>query len=480
MPSTLGIVSSQRSSLPLDPSTIPNLAAWYDANDASTFTLTGALVEQWRDKSGNNRHLVPRVSGDRPSRSGVSDSGKTSLVYVDGNKLRTPAGSTSIGAASSAVTMITAFKSAGASPSYDEIPCSLTSSNAGAPLAGWGTNRYFGASGGGAAFAVTNMMRASTVLTAFLYNQDANTPRLDEYVNGQLFQTVTWPFSPWITASQVIGLGGRDDGATGFVGQMMEAVIYDRKLTTVEQQQVEAYLHTKWNAWTAAVPVTKDLVAWYDADHTPSFTFASGALVQNWADRSKAGNHLTRKSAGSEPSRSGTQNGHVTVVFAGAKYMEQAASMPKPGQLYECSWFVVFKKTGANNTYESFPLTYTSFDLWGTNLTIAGTGASSRSVTAATAWELWTMQAGSTVSAPSNLTFRQFLNGTQVGSDTVNASGAVWGGGIGMGRIDIATRSDNVTQFSGEVGEMIVYNRMLTVADRQSVETYLKTKWGTP
>ena len=33
------------------------LTNWYDASDASTFTLSGSIVVEWRDKSGNGRHL---------------------------------------------------------------------------------------------------------------------------------------------------------------------------------------------------------------------------------------------------------------------------------------------------------------------------------------------------------------------------------------------------------------------------------------
>lgn len=41
--------------------------AWLDADDASTLTLSGSNVSQWRDKSGGGRHFNQGTNADRPS-----------------------------------------------------------------------------------------------------------------------------------------------------------------------------------------------------------------------------------------------------------------------------------------------------------------------------------------------------------------------------------------------------------------------------
>jgi hypothetical protein len=47
--------------------------AWYDAADTNTLTLvSGNRVSQWKDKSGNNRHVSQSTSTDRPVYSGSS------------------------------------------------------------------------------------------------------------------------------------------------------------------------------------------------------------------------------------------------------------------------------------------------------------------------------------------------------------------------------------------------------------------------
>jgi hypothetical protein len=50
------------------PASIPNLALWLDAADASTITVDGSNnVSEWRDKSGNARHLTQGTALNRPS-----------------------------------------------------------------------------------------------------------------------------------------------------------------------------------------------------------------------------------------------------------------------------------------------------------------------------------------------------------------------------------------------------------------------------
>ena len=50
------------------PTDIANLGLWLDADDASSFTLTGTDVDQWNDKSGNSRHVVQATPANKPSR----------------------------------------------------------------------------------------------------------------------------------------------------------------------------------------------------------------------------------------------------------------------------------------------------------------------------------------------------------------------------------------------------------------------------
>lgn len=56
-------------------------ALWLDANDASTITLNGSTVSQWRDKSGNNRHASQATVANQPTYTASAFSGKPALTF---------------------------------------------------------------------------------------------------------------------------------------------------------------------------------------------------------------------------------------------------------------------------------------------------------------------------------------------------------------------------------------------------------------
>ena len=57
------------------------LTNWYDASDASTLTLSGSIVVEWRDKSGNGRHL--NTDSDTSKRPSFGATAFNSLPGVD-------------------------------------------------------------------------------------------------------------------------------------------------------------------------------------------------------------------------------------------------------------------------------------------------------------------------------------------------------------------------------------------------------------
>jgi hypothetical protein len=49
--------------LPFKPTDIGGCQLWLDAADATTLTLTGSIVTQWRDKSGSGNNATPVYTG---------------------------------------------------------------------------------------------------------------------------------------------------------------------------------------------------------------------------------------------------------------------------------------------------------------------------------------------------------------------------------------------------------------------------------
>ena len=63
------------------PTNLPNLAMWLDASDPSTLTLVSGAVSEWRDKSGNSRHVSQGVAANRPAYSATSFNGRPGLTF---------------------------------------------------------------------------------------------------------------------------------------------------------------------------------------------------------------------------------------------------------------------------------------------------------------------------------------------------------------------------------------------------------------
>lgn len=56
-------------------------ALWLDANDASTITLNGSNVSQWKDKSGNNRHASQATAVNQPAYNTTGINNKHSIIF---------------------------------------------------------------------------------------------------------------------------------------------------------------------------------------------------------------------------------------------------------------------------------------------------------------------------------------------------------------------------------------------------------------
>jgi hypothetical protein len=67
------------------------------------------------------------------------------------------------------------------------------------------------------------------------------------------------------------------------------------------------------------------------------------------------------------------------------------------------------------------------------------------------------------------------VNGAALFSTATNTVGFTSSGSYHIGYGGPAANSANLN-----IGEIVVYNRILDAAERQQADTYLKTKWGTP
>lgn len=68
---------------PLIPSDIAGLAAWYDASDTDSLTLSGVDVTQWDDQTANNYDLTQATEAAKPHSGGTINS--LNVVEFDGD-----------------------------------------------------------------------------------------------------------------------------------------------------------------------------------------------------------------------------------------------------------------------------------------------------------------------------------------------------------------------------------------------------------
>jgi hypothetical protein len=142
-----------------------------------------------------------------------------------------------------------------------------------------------------------------------MYSADSNTaaatPRL--FSNGVLIGTYPTPPlagappSP-ATWNGTLCLGHHDAEATENSDcEIAEVVMYNRKLSDAERQQVEGYLRNKWNP--AAFKLTDlgaDLVGWFDATDAASVQL-SGSGVSNWINKGVGAMTLTQSNDAYRP-----------------------------------------------------------------------------------------------------------------------------------------------------------------------------------
>jgi len=100
-----------------------------------------------------------------------------------------------------------------------------------------------------------------------------------------------------------LNIVGHDDVSTEDAdAEIAEVIMYNRKLSDAERQQVEGYLRLKWAAPTIFVPtdLSTNLIGWFDATDAATITIA-GSGVSAWANKGVGGMTLTQTTDANRP-----------------------------------------------------------------------------------------------------------------------------------------------------------------------------------
>lgn len=216
-------------------------------------------------------------------------------------------------------------------------------------------------------------------------------------------------------------------------------------------------------------PLTLSPVAWYRPESLVAL--ADGDPVATWPDSSGNGRDMTQASAGAKPTyKTGIVNGLAVVRFDQvADYMEVAFSLNQPSQV-----FIVSQGRGAVNSG------FTSMIDSPTRNGLRIYKADANTI------KMYAGAFGPQVTVDANAAFHSYtftFNGAS--SEMRLDGGTAATGDAGTNNADgIRLNTDGngtgVDFYGQDLAELIAFKPVLGATDRANVESYLRSKYGTP
>ena len=246
-----------------NPKSIAGLALWLDASDASTITLNGATVSQWRDKSGNARHLSEATANNQPTMSTLNGRGALSF---DGVNDRLITSSTLMAVGTNSFTLFQALECAfpagvGTESRSFEHRIAEGGADDNQMAVNWSANQ------GVAWLFGTLRTRVKSLRAAVSYNADQRFDSVNvanpgivtltgTYAPAAATSTAWWKNTASPTSSGTsdggnllgIAIGCRNNSTKSlfFGGTVAETLCYVGAVTTAQRLLVQKYLGAKW------------------------------------------------------------------------------------------------------------------------------------------------------------------------------------------------------------------------------------------
>jgi hypothetical protein len=480
---------------------------WLDAADATTFTLSGSAITQWRDKSSSQftgTSSGSPVQGTLNGRPAVAFNGSQVFDFGDVADL---------GSANLNMFVVCQFTTTG------------TGSVIAKSLYGDAQLRYsllresgsllvlLQGDGGGAAPGVADTSTAPRLLS---WTWDRTTQTL--YLNGTSALSAPFANTATFNSSYKLLIGGYNNGNGGtppmsflaFNGTIGEVLFLFGTLTTVQRQQVEGYLAQKWGLGSSlptthpyrsvlpstplfAPPLLSGLTLWLDAaDRTTLFQDSGGTQpvttvgqsIGLWRDKSSRGYLMTVPSGRSAPTygqnvinTSGTNalwsttnfeltgNAKLTLFFVFASSVASGFNTSCAAWVGNPNGAVAGKIIGLGIAVQGLPDNYVYF--------VPSTFSSA---------ELSSSQPR--LVGVTTLTMAKYDGTTVFGNyngTSLAPAGIVAAGGANWSALPFQTgmRSANAGgSADGFMCEVLCYNDALSDLQIQQVEGYLAAKWG--
>jgi hypothetical protein len=216
------------------------------------------------------------------------------------------------------------------------------------------------------------------------------------------------------------------------------------------------------------------LAAWYDATVASSITLTSD-FVSQWNDLSGGGFHLTQATEASRPGTA-TIGGKTAIDFDGSNdFLFTTTTLPDFGTVFDVHILdaasVAYGIYHLNSTVGGFSkrmgLIYSSVNEYRSQAVLSTTNIG---------------VSGGTRTADARITSVTFTGSATAGRlDGATLSGTTTGTSGNDPGVYVGIRSLSgslALPLNGKIGELIVYNRVLSAAEISRIERYLASKWG--
>jgi hypothetical protein len=444
------------------PTSYGDISLWLDGSDSSTMTFSGNTITQWRDKSGYNRNTTT-YSGT-PTLTTINN---VQAISFNGSSDFT--GSFS-GTGTGMVVFIVGTRTAGAATTGGVV----CFGRSGQP--DWNDVGSVAITNGDSTIRVMLSTRTANSQTTYIgaepyiYTLVFNGTNVKTYYNGLLHSSEIANTGTFAFTNYVIGNRAGNTGTIRHTGSIGEVVVYNADIPTTVRMNVERYLANKWRL--------KTLISYSVASAAPS-AIASPLDISNCAIWNDASTLTGSGSVGTWTNPAGT----YTITCTGTK---NAAGRNGLNTVL----------LATNQTWTTSPtLTLSAYTLFWSGRTVNTNGGRVlQSTTNNQLYGYWSAYKRtlyidgnpSILSGPApNTDWDVFSHSrTQNGSWTYNWNGASIYTGTGSANVAMTGLAINSGTYaneasSPEIGEIIVYSRVLTAIEITSVETYLLSKWGT-
>ena len=479
---------------PSFPLSISGCQLWLDAADATTVTGT-SNVTQWRDKSGNNRHLGVLVGGTTYSSNAINLN--SSCMFVN-----SPVDLTK-------VTLFIVVKSTGG----NNQTVFTTRSNTGTSynstdgfgfyMNGTTSMQFFGTYPASSSFAIDTS-------TPKLFSFQSSGTSISSWYNG-ISKVGSTLSSPRTSTARGFGIGAEwtNENGGGYQNvyvnvSIYEIIVFNSDVNTSDRENIEKYLMQKWGM--GIIPSTHPYanyipsplarfaptniagcLMWLDgADPNGTGIVPSAGAKSSWVDKTANGWNASQSVSARQPSlvlnslnrRSGfsftspNNQSFITDLQSSLNTLSGlsvlAVLMPtwSVGQDVRNPAFFGMRKTVSSVL--STKINYYVHNDYSRTDIFNGSGVSYHFVSGL-AQNTPFMYSGTN------------NNGTDLlypnGSLTSDSAGANFGSGTNL-PIIVGGNNEDFENWQGYIYEVVFFNSVLTTAQRQQVEGYLAQKWG--